>query len=308
VIRELSGTGGERVDAIFFACMYAWDFEYMRAIQPFLRLPWMGLYIHALPYRIPGQTHSRLGHTVPRPHSMFGGALCRGIAILDEGIVEKVSTSVGRPVAVFPDVPDERPAATEEERKRGDDLKRFAHGRPVIGLFGHLHQSKGVGTFLETIRSLPEDGLCFALAGEVWGGPEGELSRQVQRTLSERANLWTHLERLPDEPHLNHLLAACDVIVAAYWDFPHSSGIQSKAAALKKPVIVSDGHLMAERSRRYHLGEVVPQKDPVALGAAIQKLTGGAKSSATVPRWEEYREAHSFDRLKSGLKELLGQI
>jgi hypothetical protein len=278
----------------------------MHTARPFLRLPWMGLYIQTLPYRTPGKVHSRIGH-VPRPETMFHGRLCQGIAILDEEIVERVSLSIGKPVTALPDLTDERAASSAEDRLLGERLMKFAAGRPIVGLFGHLHDSKGVVTFLEAAQLLPETEACFALGGEVWGGERGEIGREIKRTLAKRSNLWTHLERIPGEPSLNHLLATCDVIVAAYWDFPHSSGIQTKAAVLKKPLIVSAGHLMAERSRRYHLGEVIHQKDPLALCEAILKITRNPEvwRVANQPQWTEYCARHTFVQLKEGLRGLL---
>src|ERR1700744_2121131 len=39
-IGEWSRTSGEPVEAIFYACMYDWDFDWVHVAQPFLRLPW----------------------------------------------------------------------------------------------------------------------------------------------------------------------------------------------------------------------------------------------------------------------------
>jgi hypothetical protein len=105
-------------------------------------------------------------------------------------------------------------------------------------------------------------------------------------------------------------MQACDVLSAAYIDFPHSSGIQAKAAALGKPLIVSDGYLMAERTRRFRLGEIVPQGNAPALLEAILKITNdpAAWIKGHNPLWENYGHEHSFDRLKAGLKELLAPV
>jgi glycosyltransferase involved in cell wall biosynthesis len=303
--RQVRAAAGGAADAIFYACIYDVDFEWMHLARSFLRLPWMGLYLHALSYRMPGQANPYTWK-VPRPEKVFGGGLCRGIGLLDEGIVEQVSRSLGKPVVALPDLTDERPAVSAADRLLGGRLKQFAAGRPIVGLFGHLQRSKGIQPFLEAARQTDPAEICFALAGEVNWAAAGD-TKKIQLALAECPHLWNHLARIPGEPRLNDLLSVCDVLCAAYVDFPHSSGIQTKAAVLEKPLIVSDGYLMAERTRRFNLGEVVPQENTGALLAAISKITKNrdAWMAATQPRWVEYCREHSFERLKRDLGKLL---
>jgi len=289
--------------------VYDFDFEWVRYAQPFLRLPWAGLYLHALSYRMRGQPNPYSGR-LPCPEKMFSTRLCKGIFILDEEIVDQVSRSIGKPVVVLPDVDDMRMPVRENERALGDRLAAFAAGRPVVGLFGHLQKSKGLMVFLEAARKLAEVPVCFALGGEMdWPAEEGE-KRQICRILAECPHAWTHLLRIPEETQMNYLLSKCDVLYAGYMDFPHSSGIMSKAAALRKPLIVSDGYLMANRARRFKLGEIIPQGNVAARVDAIQKLAQdtGAWKAANHPRWNEYCEEHAFARFKAGVQNLLNFV
>jgi hypothetical protein len=308
-IQAASQASDEPVTAIFYACIYNWDFDWAHLAQPWLRLPWTGLYINAPSYRMPGRVHPRTNR-VPRPEKMFSGPLCRGIGILDEGIVDQATASIGKPVIAFPDATDERLAESPEDQALGERLKAFAAGRPVVGLFGHLHESKGVATFLETVGMISPSEVCFALAGEVFGNQPNGMADQIKFAAAQHPHLWHDLHQIDGDPRFNHLLATCDVICAAYWDFPHSSGLQTKAAVFQRPLIVSDGYLMAERTRRYHLGEVIPQKDPRALRDAILKLTRRPDTWRTEnqPRWTEYSKTHSFEELKVSLKELLAAL
>lgn len=296
---------GNKVEAIFYPSIQAWNFDLMNLVQPFLRLPWMGIYIHALPYRTPGYIHPRVGR-VSRPQVMFSGRLCKGLGVLDEGIVQQVTNSIGKPVVAFPDPTDDRLPENTGEDSRARQLKEFAAGRPIVGLFGVLLESKGVNTFLEAAALFPESEVCFALGGFVVNGPEGKLGWEIRDALKKHGHIWHHADNMA-EPVLNHLLAACDVIVAAYWDFPHSSGIQTKAAMLKKPLIVSDGYLMAERARRYGIAEVVPQKDPQALrDAIVEIIRNPAKwTDDHRPQWAEYYSLHSPGQVKTSLNKLL---
>ncbi len=308
-VLEWTREAGTHVDAILYACMYDRDFAWVKSVQPFLRLPWMGLYLHAMSYRMPGRF---LPYTrrLPCPEKMFSGRLCMGVGTLDEGIVEQFSTAIGKPVVALPDVADERPAMTAEERVLGQHLRQFAAGRPIVGLFGHLQKSKGILTFLEAARMPGASRICFALAGDLlWPADQSEVL-QIRIALEKAPNIWHHFQRIPSEPCLSDLIEACDVISAAYIDFPHSSGIQSKAAVLSKPLIVSDGYLMAERSRRYRMGEVVPQDNARALLEAVLRITKdpAAWVANNNPLWEDYRCDHSFDRFKACLKELLDTV
>lgn len=308
-VREWTRESGRKVDAIVYACIYDRDFEWVQLARPFLRTPWMGLYLHAVPYCIPGRFIPH-GNRRPSPEKMFSGRLCKSIGTLDEGIVGRFSNAIGKPVVALPDLADERAAMNAEDRVLGEQLKQFAGGRPIVGLFGHLQKSKGLLTFMEAARSPGASGICFALGGEMlWPPDKGEVG-QIQLALAQCPNLWTHLERIPTEPCLGHLMEVCDVLSAAYIDFPHSSGIQAKAAALGKPLIVSDGYLMAERTRRFRLGEIVPQGNARALLEAILKITNdpAAWIEGNNPLWADYGREHSFDRLKASLKELLAPV
>jgi glycosyltransferase involved in cell wall biosynthesis len=300
---------GRKVDAVFHACVYDRDFEWISHATPFLRLPWTGLYLHAMSYRMPGTPHP-LTRRIPKPRGMFGNRLCRAIAVLDEGIVDRMADDIGKPVVALPDIADGRTSANPDEKQLGDELKRYAAGKPVVGLFGHLQKSKGLTSFLEAARLPEASGLCFALCGQMsWPADDAE-ARQVRQLMGGCPNLWTHLERIPTEAALNHAMAACDVLAAAYVDFPHSSGIQAKAASLGRPIIVSAGHLMAERAERFRMGAVVRQNDPHDLLRAVLEITSDAAGWAdrTQPLWDEYLSGHSFEKFRHQLAKLLASL
>lgn len=301
-------TGG-KVDAVFHACVYDRDFQWIRHATPFLRLPWAGLYLHAMSYRMPGTPHP-LTQRVPKPRGMFGNRLCRAVAVLDEGIADRMANDIGKPVVALPDIADARTSASAGEKLLGDALKRHAAGRPIVGLFGHLQKSKGLTSFLEAAQLPAASGLCFALCGQMlWPADSAEAAR-VRELMAACPNLWTHLERVPTEAALNHAMAACDVIAAAYVDFPHSSGIQAKAASLGKPIIVSSGHLMAERAERYRMGAVVRQNDPHDLLRAVLEITSDPAGwmNRTQPLWDEYLDEHSFAKFRDQLAKLLSSL
>ena len=109
---------------------------------------------------------------------------------------------------------------------------------------------------------------------------------------------------------MNSIYAASDVVVAAYRAFPNSSNALTKAAVFERPIVVSDGYLMAERVRKFGLGEVIPEGDAEALVAALQRMLapGYLEELRRRARWQDYREAHSVGRLKNAMAEMVAAL
>lgn len=297
------------VGAIFYACIYERDFRWIRFANYSLRIPWSGLYLQAYSYRTSDKPG--LGRPdVAALDRMFSGATCRSVGILDEGIVERMSKSLRKRVVRLPDLADDGRSDDQRDCELSDQLMQFASGRPIVGLFGHLQKSKGLLTLLKAAEMAEPDELCFALAGDVlWPLDENEV-RQIRKAITECSNIWSHLQRIPTDAAFSHLIEACDVLAAAYVDFPHSSNILAKAAVFEKPVIVSDGFLMAERVRKFQTGEVINQEDAQGFLDAVRATVHNpdAWKSSKRPRWACYREEHSFLELKKGLGELVTPI
>jgi glycosyltransferase involved in cell wall biosynthesis len=307
MVRDWEMRSGKRIDLIFFACIFDDQFRHIAWADAILGRPWSGLYIHARSIRMPG---SALPGTkrFPCPEAIFGVKGAQSVAVLDEAAVEPLSTMIGgKKVVVFPDLADERLPADDNDGLAGK-LRRFSAGRPVVGVLGHLKPSKGV---LDVIRAARDPSLaevCFAFVGEV---SLGEFSKQEAAEVLEfwqnDPRVFCYPLRVPDGASFNSVLRACDAIYAAYRDFPNSSNLLTKAALVQRPVIVSDGYLMAERVRRFEMGLVVPEGDLVAIRAAILALTLRPRSGF-VPesaRWSAYLAEHSFGRLVQGFSQIL---
>jgi glycosyltransferase involved in cell wall biosynthesis len=292
---------------IYFACLYEHQTRMIDAVLRRLgRRTWSGLYMQAHCYHRPERRAPgvKTGWPITRLWRRQG---LRGLLMLDEGIASRVEADIGRPVRVMPDF---ALATRNGQEPLAEDIRRWARGRALIGLLGHLLPSKGVGT-AASAALLPEaTELGFLFAGEVhWKMFDGEEAMLLRRLRDgERGNVWLREGRVPDEAAYNALVCACDVLCAAYRDFPHSSNTLAKAALFEKPVVVSDGHLMARRVRDYRLGEVVPQDDPQAILTALLGITRNptAWRSRMRPRWAEYRNAHSVARLGGVVAEFFG--
>jgi len=295
------------IDLIFYACVADWEFEWMQYIQPFLRYPWAGQYLHAWSLRMPGKKMPLSGR-LPCPEKIFRGHLCKGVAILDEYRVNQFSEITAKPTIVFPDLTEERLLSPTNESGIAKRLNKFSEGRPLIGSFGVLQKSKGILPLAAVAQDPRMNDLRFAFAGEVkWDSLNARESEEFINIITNADNIWSHLLRIPDEAVMNSLFKVCDVIYAAYVDFPHSSNILTKAAYLKKPIIVSDGYIMADRVREFSLGEVVPQGDTDAIANAILKITRDpvAWVNEHKPRWSDFCDIHSFESLKKSFSKLI---
>jgi glycosyltransferase involved in cell wall biosynthesis len=153
-------------------------------------------------------------------------------------------------------------------------------------------------------------GVFFFLGGDVnWGQISEEEKAKLQRSWERMPNLFAHLQHLP-EPTMNSIYAASDVVVAAYRSFPNSSNALTKVAVFECPIVVSDGYLMAERVRRFELGEVIPEGNAEALVAALRRMLapGYPEELRGRARWKDYREAHSVEQLNKVFSELVAAI
>jgi glycosyltransferase involved in cell wall biosynthesis len=310
LVKKWQAESGKRVDLIFYACIFDWDFDWFDWVRPFLKFRWAGLYMHASGLRLPGQPNPETGR-LAHPEKLFHGPLCLGVATLDEGAAPRLAEVTGKPVAIFPDLTDERLPTGPSGRALGNRLRRFANGQPIIGLAGNLVKRKGVLQMAAASRDPRMSEVIFALAGEMgWWSYSLQEKETLLNVLTNGENMLSHLLRIPEEEQLNFLMSALDVVYAAYLDFPHSSNIMVKAALLRKPLIVSDGYLMAERVRRFRMGEVVPQGDVEALVGAIIKITRNPKAwiEENQPRWSDYCREHSFERLKEAFGGLLAKF
>lgn len=296
---------GARCEQVFFSCIYEFETSLIGLLADRLRRPWAGLYLHASAYRQPGRPVEGANRAYPI-RRLWGRPGFFGLLVLDEEMAPVIASETGTRVMAAPDLADP---------ERGGDaallarVRAFRAGRPLIGSSGHLLPSKGVAVLAEAALAPGASGLAFLFAGEVaWARFSPAEAEVLRRAAAGGERVLFLDQRIPDEATYNDLVAECDVLVAAYRDFPHSSNTLAKAALFEKPVVVSDGHLMAKRVREYRLGAVVPQDDPARLLESVRALAEDPRGWAEVhgPRWREYREAHSEVRLAEALRELLG--
>ena len=299
-----------KIDLVFFACIYDWQFGEFHNVAFAFPFPCSGLYLHARSFRMPGSPLPYFG-ILPCPEKLFGSRPMRSVCILDEGIPDAMSKAIGRkPVFVFPDITDGSLRSADVLEGLAGKLKAFAAGRPVVSLTGHLQWTKGLDVFTAAAGHSDMQGVCFFLGGEIsWSGFTPTEKERIQKAWEELPNMLCHFQHLPEQT-MNGIYAVSDVVVAAYRAFPNSSNALTKAAVFERPIVVSEGYLMAERVRKYRLGEVVPEGDVGALVGAIKKMVKPEYGNhlRSQARWEDYRQAHSVERLNEAFRKVIKLI
>lgn len=302
---------GRKVDLVFFACIYDRQFEYFRLAQRQFGYPWAGLYLHARSFRMPGSPLPYTGG-LPCPEKIFSSSSLKAVAVLDEGACKALAKITGdKPVLVFPDftVNGLPPGGVQTGLAR--KILTFAAGRPVVSLTGHLQWTKGLDVFTAAAAHPEMKDVCFFLGGEINLAEIAPTEKKrMQKAWEELPNVFSHFQRIVSEKDLNSIIALSDVVVAAYRSFPNSSNILTKAAVFERPIVVSDGYLMAERVRCYELGEVIPEGDAKALVAALRRMLepNYREELRNRARWQEYRNTHSVQRLNEVFRELLTKL
>lgn len=304
-LRAWESDNRRKIDLVFFACIYDRQFDHFGAPWRLQGYPWSGLYLHARSFRLPG-TEIPGWWGVPIPETIFSGRKLRSVAVLDEGVVEPLKQLTGnKPVFVFPDITDE--SVGQIPQGLGTKLKTLASRRPLVSLSGYLQKTKGVQDFVSLARRPSLQHAIFVLAGSIsWHGFSQAEREAVDVAVRQAPNISSHFEVLP-EPEMNGLIVSSDVIFAAYRDFPNSSNLLTKAAVFERPILVSDGHLMAERVKTFALGEVASEGDLEGLGTKLEKMLAPDYFDNLRQRalWAEYRQAHSVEQLRSVIRTLL---
>ncbi len=239
----------------------------------------------------------------PRVDGPLDARHCRGVWIPDRGVAQAwAQRRPSQPVREFPEIADLSTGAMPTEL---EEVRRAAAGRKIVALLGNLAARKGIFTFIAAARRAELEGvpLFFVAAGEMTRTATGaDYDRLAAIAREPRGNLRILPRRLSDGAEFNAWVAAADVLFCAYWDFPYSSNLLTKAAHFGKPVLVSQGGGMERTLQEYQLGLSVPQRDVDAALEALRRLASGGLPAA---RSAEYAKAHGPDRLDALVSSLL---
>lgn len=291
-------------DLVYFPCLD----DMLPTLAPLFLFDWL------LPYSWSGLlVQSALPSYkpwMPDVRSFLRSRHCQGIGVLNEYSIDALKPfqpSIQR-LPDFADLSEPSERADLPDPSEGFVLNQVldeeVKGRKVIALLGSIDTRKGISLLLSVIPFLPEEEYYFLIAGKSsLGMTQEQLLYDFEET---RTNCLFDFERIPDESSFNGLLAASDVIFAAYRNFTGSSNLLTKAAAFGKPVIVSQGGCMGKRVAEYGMGAVIPEDDANACRQAIIDL---CRQGAPNPQsFAKYAAEHSLSKLKDSLAAIQHKI
>lgn len=307
LIGEAESALGVRVDHVFF-CMLddlirGWAPAAL--IQRLFPYPWSG--IHLWP-----REEGRYGGEPPAlspAHAQWSfvhAKNCRRLFTIDEYFAQEIAASDPRRYsdkwAHFPEY--EARLTADPAHPLAQRIRAQARGRRVVGLIGVMESRKGIHTLLETAHRSRNRDLFFVFVGAPIEGGRGDFERFAAKVSAQApSNCLFHFEYLPTQHEYVSVMDAFDILFLAYVRFYFPSGNLAYAALLRKPVIVSDGGIMAKRVTKYRLGEVVPEDDVEGCIHAIEKIDGG-RWRAEEARWDDYYATQSVEVLRDAFRSL----
>jgi glycosyltransferase involved in cell wall biosynthesis len=245
-------------------------------------------------------------------HEVLNADRCRAVGVLDANMAIALQQQIRCPVVTFPDFTDQ--STPDRAFAVAQAIRQQAQGRPIVGLLGSLNKRKGLLTLMEAAISDQSKNWFFAFVGQLstYTMSPAESDRVQAIVASAPSNCFFHLERIPDEPQFNALVETCDVLFAAYENFPYSSNLLTKAAVFNKPVIASQGVCMGERVEQFQLGVAIAEGNVEQCIAAVQQLCDYTRTSTDSPTFTPdfagYRQQHSIAQLRVALQEVLAHV
>jgi len=305
-IKKASSQLGYAPDLVFFNWIDSYLSNYLSypIIDQIFPYPWSGICFQPRLQFNPSQP-KRQGWVDYQ--AVLNSPRCRSVAVMDEGHATLLQDKISSPVVTFPDLTDESPP--DPDFSVVNQLYEKARGRKIIGLLGSLNKRKGLLTLLAVAQKSQQENWFFAFVGQLSPylfAPE-ELTRIKDFAKSPPSNCFFHLELIPDEPQFNAVVNACDILFAAYENFPYSSNLLTKAAVFRKLVIASEEFCIGERVRRFRLGITIEQGNVGGCIKALHELCDHPDSSLAKlqPDFTGCHQRHSASQLRTVLEEIL---
>ncbi len=293
-------------DFTFFAWLDSYLGSYLTAAisDRFFPYTWSGLYFQP-PLR-KTLKYQQLRRGILDPFAVLKSKHCPGVAVLDEGIADRLQGKIAKPVIAFPDFTDE--SAPDINFEIAQKIRAKAAGRKIVGLLGSLDKRKGTLTLLEVSQQV-SGRWFFVFAGRLAepAFTAAELAKIGEIVKANPDNCFFYWNSIPDESGFNAVVQVCDVLYAAYENFPYSSNILTKAAIFEKPVIASKNYCMGERVEQFSLGYGIEEGSVSQCVSILERfheeLSTGSLSIQ--PDFEGYRHRHSIEQLRAAFQKIL---
>jgi hypothetical protein len=248
------------IDHAFFASIDEITLSYFKLGMLGFRWSFSFLYLHCSLHIKSNIRHANK-HRKSILRALSHPSLC-SLALYDPKAISYLERSGCKcKLIVFPDFTDE---SIDESSKLSRTVRSLALGRTVITITGHLDRRKGLINLAEAACSHELRNYFFVFAGNIIWSSYSETEQSLIRHLHERENTFTHFSWI--EPGtMNQLIRDSSLIYAVYHDFQFSSNMLIKSAINSTPILVADGHLMADTVFRYRLGFSIAEQSCLTL-------------------------------------------
>ncbi|MEB3341633.1 glycosyltransferase [Okeania sp.] len=249
----------DKVDLAFFPSIDYFIHPSLEADDCHLEsIIWGGIYMGASYHRIPDKEKWLI-----QREKCLSSDKCKFLYIVDPQVLGNLKSKFFNKGIYH--IPDFTEVATDRSTTTlVENIFRHKNNRFVIGLAGSLGRWKGVMTFIEYIKLLPEKLFYFVLAGKLNTQTFSENELAIIQDFAD--NLPDNVFFFPEiisksEGGFNALIKGFDAIFLGYFEFPQSSNLLSKAAKLQIPVIASDRFFIGEAVKNYELGVTFDSND-----------------------------------------------
>lgn len=234
------------------------------------------------------------------PWALLRSSLCPVVGTLNEHAVAALADFLGdKPVLLFPDfAPEPCPSSTQLPLLQ--EIRSRAGRRALLVLVGALDGRKGLQEFFRLAELLPQESWFLVCAGRIYPHTlSSEMSQLLSQAQSARYSNVLVCDRWLTDSEFDAILQEATAVFAAYRGFSGSSNLLTKAAQAARPVLVSEGGLMAERVQRYQTGYVFPEADVLAMANLLtgEKLKSLRFSPEFLNSCQRYCADHSLERL-----------
>ena len=221
---------------------------------------------------------------------------CDQIAVEDERYIDALRIGTGKRTVYFPETTSEEAADPAPELVRNINSKR--EGLVVVGLLGAIGPHKGIDLLLDVLRKCKTEDFLFVIAGSC--GPDSLKPEQWAYLNDGQHNVIFSPNPINSEQEFNAIVKSCDILYCAYKGHLHSSNVVAKAAAFRKPILVSGGELMAKRVQEYKMGTILGDQTVEACIGALREMGSPEylREIQKTAKFSKHMEDHSFESLQ----------
>ena len=163
--------------------------------------------------------------------------------------------------------------------------------KKVFLFYGTGAYRKGLEIALKAMgKNINNEKNHLLCVGEI--SPKRKVGKMIEKLVqAERVTLIDRYVELYEE---DMAFSACDFVLLPYINHYGSSGILSKAAKHKRPVICSDEGLLANSVRTYNIGVCFPSKDSTSLAKVMN--SSSIQFSEELAKYAELTDPLNFKR------------